>query len=62
MENLQHQTKTPGHNSTGNQEPLEVLKQENLTEKHCFKKMNQTVYMKDCCRLEEEGSIRRQLQ
>lgn len=62
MEDRKHQTKTPGHDSTGNREPLGVLKQENQVKKLCFRKINQTVYMQDCYRPEKEKSVRRQLQ
>ena len=48
MEDIEYQTKNPGHNSSRSKELLEVLKQNNQCKKQGFRKMNQTVYMKDC--------------
>ena len=58
MEELEHQTKIPGHDSSDNREILEFLKQENQVKKQL--KINQALYLKNCHRL-VVSPMRRQL-
>lgn len=58
MEELEHQTKIPGHDSSDNRETLEVLKQENQVKKQL--KINQALHLKNCHRL-VVSPMRRQL-
>lgn len=59
MEDLEDQTKTPGHNSTGHRQSLETLKQGKQVKKRGFGKINQISHKKGCPRLEEERANRR---
>lgn len=59
MEDIERQTKNAGHDPSSNRELLKVLKQKNHITKQGFRKINQTVYMKDwyVLRKNHQGAI-----